>query len=1310
MTLSGKFDSRQADASVDRAGIRRYEGRMMQATPFHEAMIATAMDGAAPWANLEQIVIRAPDLHPDAETIRRAATELAQRHTALRLRAEIGAVGSALWHLADHVLPDVAPLPDGITTPETLAAWLGQDREAGVDLRQHGWRLRYHQDVQGLLLIFTAHHALLDLPSMAVLMQDLTGLLTAQPTDPAPVGDLAAFVTSLWQRDTVAAQQHFADRFAEFDAGTPLTAGTARPGRMQVLTRLLNQHDTTALRDLAVQSGGTLFAALQAAWALLLARWSGRDEGAFGLTLAGRRLFPGHETTVGALIATLPQRLHLADLPDLRSLIARAQVETAALRPHHATALREVREWAGLAASVPLFDSVLVYSPQRLDALLRSRDPTWTTREVRLLEEGDVPLTLAIYGQDRLEIEVEFDPTQIDPAKAERIADHYLRLLGAMAQARPEAGLGTLGMLDAEEITQLRHLGQPNLPLGEQVPCPVTRFEAQARATPDAVAVQDSDGSLLTFAQLDRQANALAWRLIAQGAGLGQIVAINLPRCADFIVSALAVLKTGGAFLPLDTALPETERCLRAVEAGVSAIIGQNGLAGLAVPLLRPDRAERHDTLPRPPMRADRLAYIIHTSGSTGRPKGVMGTTGALSAHASAMIALFDLGTADRVLHFASPGFDVALEEIVPSLLAGASVVIRGEDEITSVQAFLDFLRDRQVTVMNLPASFWHVLVEEMVARGLSLPPSIRLTVTGSERITASALAQWQRLAPQCRWMNGYGPTETTITCTAYAPDLTAGPVDERQDVPIGRPLGHATAQVLAFDRTLSPLGAEGSLFIGGPAVTLGYLNQPAITARSFLPDPLAAQAGGHRYATGDRALWRADGQLCFLGRRDRQVKLRGHRLDLGDVERTLAQFEGVRDVRVAVENPGSDQARLLAWVCGPDLAAGSPALAALVEHVSRYMTGATMPMILPVPAFPLRPNGKVDMAALPRPGTATGETAANAPLDSFAFAVQRCMIEVLAQPDLGPDDDIRDHGANSLMALRLASVIEARFGRDIVTTDLYRYPTARSLARFLESEDEEAHLIVPIQAGGGQVPFFAVHVLGEKESLFRPLAEALGPDYPVYGLTVGPPKDLEDISVSRIARRYFADIQRAFPEGPIGLGAVSMAAYFAFELAQMLRAAGREVRVLAVLDAMGPGGRPSLSGKGKLVAHLHELRRHRLHHLRRVLRFKLENRQIARELAEAAPGEVNGANLVEANVRAVEDYQPRAYGGPITVFRAADSFWDSPEAIASGLGWRPVATGGLELIDVPGDHLSILAPDNARHLARHLAARLRRD
>jgi len=386
------------------------------------------------------------------------------------------------------------------------------------------------------------------------------------------------------------------------------------------------------------------------------------------------------------------------------------------------TALREVREWAGLAASVPLFDSVLVYSPQRLEALLRSRDPAWTTREVRLLEEGDVPLTLAIYGQDRLEIEVEFDPAQIDPAKAERIADHYLRLLGAMAQARPEAGLGTLGMLDAEEIAQLRHLGQPDLPLGEQVPCPVTRFEAQARATPDAVAVQDSDGILLTFAQLDRQANALAWRLIAQGAGLGQIVAINLPRCADFIVSALAVLKTGGAFLPLDTALPETERCLRAVEAGVSAIIGQNGLAGLAVPLLRPDRSERHDTLPRPPMRADRLAYIIHTSGSTGRPKGVMGTTGALSAHASAMIALFDLGPADRVLHFASPGFDVALEEIVPSLLAGASVVIRGEDEITSVQAFLDFLRDRQVTVMNLPASFWHVLVEEMVARGLSLP------------------------------------------------------------------------------------------------------------------------------------------------------------------------------------------------------------------------------------------------------------------------------------------------------------------------------------------------------------------------------------------------------------------------------------------------------------------------------------------------------------------------------------------------------------------------------------------------------------
>lgn len=1288
-------------------------------------MLLSGLSNGSARANLEQILLEAPDLPLEPERVRDALRALAARYPALRACAELTPEGPPCWAFEATHLPELT-LCDWPEAAETaLDAWLEADRARGCDLRRGGWRAMLATRGAGVppLLVLTLHHAVIDLPGMAVLLEDLADLLAAKslpPVDAAPAG-----ICATPPLDVTAARAHFAARFAEFEKIDLLDLHRA-PGRMHSCRVDLPATVTAALRSRARRAGAGTFAALQAAWALILARWTGRSDASFGLTLAGRNLMPGHERMVASLIATLPQRLDLADLRDLRDLdglLALAQSETEALRPHHAASLDQVRHWAGLSAATPLFQTVLVYSRARLGAMMAALGQGWPARRVELREEGETPATLAVYGTEALELELEYDSARIPPDLAARFLDQYVTLLRAMAEAPDAAPLHSLAMLSAAEQAELLRLSRPEAPLAETpgaqtpaaappaaetpmaetLPCIAARFAAMAAAQPEALAILDEAAGALTYAEVDAKAAIMARRLVRKGIGAESIVAINLPRGADFTLAMLAVLKAGAAFLPLDIALPETERSLRAVETDVCAVIGETGLAGLAVPLISPSAVIEAPEFAAPAPMADRLAYVIHTSGSTGRPKGVMGTQGALSAHASAAIAAYGLTPADRVLHFASPGFDVALEEIVPTLLSGAALVIRGEDETASFQAFLEFVDRQGVTVMNLPASFWHVLVEEMKARSLHLPPSVRLVVTGSERINAGALADWQRLAPHCAWVNGYGPTEATITSTYWvAPQDQA--LEDGAEVPIGRPMGHALAYVLAFDGSLAPRGAEGNLHIGGPAVTRGYLNQPEITARLFRPDPFAA--GGRIYTTGDRAQWRPDGALMFLGRRDRQVKLRGVRIDLGDVERALGQFEGLRDARVAVHGAGSDAARLVAWVCGPDLREGSPALEGLVAHVARYMTGATMPMIVPVEAFPLKPNGKVDMAALPAP-VPPGDQAEDGPVDTLTFAVASLMAKILGVPRLGPDDDIRDYGANSLITLRIASMLEARFRQPVVTTDLYRYPTARGLARFLERDEAEAHLLVPIQPQGAKVPFFAIHVLGEKEQLFRPLSAALGPDHPVYGLTVGPPKDLDEISVERIARRYFNDIQLAFPEGPLALGAVSMAAYFAYELAQLLLEAGRDVRFVAVLDAQGPDGRPSVRGAGKLAAHLGQIGRHGWRHIARVLHFRRENRQIEADLAAARPGEVNGANLVLANVAAVEAYQPRPIACPLVIFRADASFWDSRQALETGLGWTSVAAGGWQLIDIPGDHLSILEPQNVGALARQLALRL---
>lgn len=1016
---------------------------------------------------------------------------------------------------------------------------------------------------------------------------------------------------------------------------------------------------------------------LRAAWGLVLARTCGRDHVVFAARVG---------TGAGQIMA---HRLDLAGCKTLQDLMS-ATSDATATGDDVSGALCN---WPEATVRQPVFETLLDLCP--------ARDPA-----------GDAltpfQLRAEVGGDDFLSLQAVQQPEDAGGQIASflqgaALTSHLARLLGAIAVAAPEAPLSALDMLDPTERAGLRRLAAPDLPLAEAPACPITRFEAMAAARPEAPAlISDIDALTLCYGELDRRANALAHRLAAVGLGPERVCAINLPRGADFIIASLAVLKCGAAFLPLDPVLPEAERSLRAAEAGAQAVIGHEGLAGLAAPIHPQDGTLRDAPPSRPAPDADRLAYVIHTSGSTGRPKGVMGTTGALSAHASAVIAAYGLVADDRVLQFASPGFDVALEEIIPTLLAGAALVVRGEEEARSIQAFLTLVQRRGLSVLNLPASFWHVLVEEMSSRALRLPLSVRLVVTGSERILPAALAQWQRLAPDCHWINGYGPTETTITATFHAPDLAHEPIDASADIPIGRPLPHATAHVLAFDGSLAPPGSEGGLHIGGKAVTRGYLQQPATTAEVFVPDPFAAP-GGRLYNTGDRARWRPDGTLDFLGRRDRQVKLRGQRIDLGEIERVLGQVEGLREARVAVDAAGTDAARLIAWVSGPDLTEGGAVPSGLVDAVARHLSGAALPVLVPVAAFPIKPNGKVDMTALPLPDL-RGAAPEAGPADERTESVIACLAEVLGRDSINPDVDIRDLGANSLVALRLASVLEARFGRPVIATDLYRNPTARKIASFLGSEPELSGSVVPIQTGGTKPPFLAVHVLGDKEMLFRPLAAALGPDYPVYGLTVGPPARLSDVTVEGIARRYFDDVQKAFPEGPLALGGVSMAAYFAYELGQQLVAAGRDVRVLAAIDADGPAGRPSVRGIPRLRAHWRQFARHGFGHLAAIIRSRMGARREARELAATPPDEVTGLNLVMANVHAVESYHPAPYLRPIAVYRAGDSFWDSDEALRSKLGWEPVARGGLSMVDVPGDHLTILQAQNVVHMAQHLA------
>jgi len=1270
-------------------------------------------------ANIEQIVVEANGL--DEPALRVAWAELAARHDALRLclRPDDGAT----FRLAEQPLPviDLRPVDLGPCPPEDrakrLEAFLAEDRAAGADPRTYpNWRvslLRFGP--QETVMVWTIHHALIDGSSMEIVLEDLSTLLEGRALAPLMAPAFIEVVSRLAKIDKAPARDFFRAMHAGSGGLAPFArsglSGSSADARMEHLSIRLAKDESAQLRAQVQAFGATPLNAVQAAWGLVLARWTGQAEACFGLVEAGRDLVPGCAQTVGCLIATLPLRIGFDPTQTLRSLLVGLRATTRDMRPFVHVGLGDIRRWAGITGQAQLFDTIVMYARGGLPARMQARGGFWAARPVRLLEEGTAAATLAVHDEDAIELILEYDPARLGARRARAALMHVAHLLRAIAQAAPEDRIDRLGMLGASEQARLMSAAHPAVTVAPECPCIATRFEAIARAQPDTLAVVDAaDGQSLVYAELDQRANALAWQIHQAGLGPEDVIALHLPRSIDHVVALLAVLKAGAAFLPLDPDQPISYVRELCESAGARAVIAPqtSGLARGTALHFTPSTTTEKTPPPRPGPDPARLAYVLHTSGSSGKPKGVMGLAGALSAHADAVIQAYRLGSGDRVLQFAGLAFDVCLEEIIPTLLCGARLVLRDSRAGDSVSGFLDMVARMRVTVLNLPASFWHVLVEDMDQRELRLAPSVRLVVTGSERIAAHALADWRRIAPQVAWINAYGPTEATISCTAWVDDGgETGP-----EVPIGRPLGHATTVLRAFDGTLTPWGGVGTLWIGGAAVTRGYLRQPEHSARVFGPDIL--DPAGRSYCTGDLARWREDGQLVFLGRRDRQVKLRGHRIDMHQVESVLGELAGVARAHVALD-PGmtgaAGGARLLAWlVCdhGPD----ATDLAELTREAARRLPGYMLPSLIVVDQLPVGPNGKIRTAALPRPvpvGRTPGEARPEI-IDPLTRRIADCMAMVLDLDFVAPEADFHDLGGDSLTAMRLASLIETQTGNALGAVDLRNHPTPQALAAFLSGATTGPRFIIPIQATGSRHPLFAVHVLGRNEELFRPLATALGPDQPVFGLSLGVPRNLGEIDVQRTARVYFQEVQRHHPQGPVSLIAVSMAAYFAFELAQLLRGAGREVRVLAVLDAMGPDGRPALRGLAKLRAHLGQFQRRGVAHLRSILAHRLEALQVAREGRKSSPDEVTGYNLVAANVRAVEGYMPLPYDGRLTIFRADASFWDSPEALETGLGWASVARGGYDLHDLPGTHLSILHQGQVDALARRLSRLMGRD
>lgn len=802
-----------------------------------------------------------------------------------------------------------------------------------------------------------------------------------------------------------------------------------------------------SVASVARQEESTLFAGLLSAFHVLLYRYSGQKDITVGCPVAGRDR-QEVEGLLGCFINTLPCRLDLSGGASFRDIVRRERRTILDALSHRNVPFVDIVKSLDTkpdrgrhAVYQTLFQlATFPQLPVPDDALDWSEPPP--AGNPALL---DLSLTLIHDGVGGLNGHLVYDTTLFDRESAEQMMSDYVRILRVMVE-HPESGIDAFPLVSAAEV---RRRSESRTRLNDGLPCVHRTFERLASVQPDAVAIIAGEREL-TYSELNARADRLADRLVDLGVSTEALVGVCMDRSEDLVAAILAILKAGGAFVPLDPAYPPDRLNDILRSAKPELLITEERHA----PLFRDFDGELVFTgvagtaLPRPDVDVEpgHLAYVIHTSGSTGRPKGVMIEHGSLAGLAHAASVGLELRPSDRIMQFASISFDVAVQEIFETLTSGATLVLRMDGMIDSVTLFMEACRVHGITHLHLPTAYWHELTLALADGRTTLPGCIRCVEIGGEKARPDVWAAWRKaVGPSVRLMNGYGPTETSVTATAA--DLTDIEPLAGREVPIGFPMPHVRTYVLDAAGNSVPVGVLGELWIGGVGIARGYLNDPEQTAERFVERELKDGRVQRLYRTGDRVRYLRDGQLEFMGRIDRQVQVRGFRVEPGEIEAALLDHPSVRDAVVVDRQDVSGNTQLLAYVVPADEEPRGPVIG---DHLRNRLPDFMIPAhIVSLNELPLSSNGKIDRAALPAPEPGTGNDDAGLDLPSTPHEQTLAGIwtELLNIETVHRDDNFFDLGGHSLLAIRIIAEVKRRMGVDLPLRTVFDAPTLSDLA-----------------------------------------------------------------------------------------------------------------------------------------------------------------------------------------------------------------------------------------------------------------------
>ncbi|WP_261717665.1 non-ribosomal peptide synthetase [Streptomyces sp. FZ201] len=977
----------------------------------------------------------------DGPTLRRAAQRLLDRHAPLRAAFRQRPDGTPVQIITRHAeLPwrEVDLSAQDVEIRETLGEAVAADeRAAGFDLaappllRCALVRLGEHRS----RLVLTFHHAVADGWSLPVLHRELMACYgTDDPALPevAPYRD---FLRRLAGQDREAAREAWRTALAGLDeptrlVDTPATGEPVQPAHVRVE---LPERTTARLADRAREHGVTLGTVVQTAWGLLLGRLTGRDDVLFGTTVSGRDSeVEGIASMVGLFINTLPTRLRWAPGETLGTLLTRLQEEQARLLDHQHLGLAEIQRLAGHAGEGELFDTLVVFENYPAEPDLR--DPSGTVRVTgdAFHDAVHYPLALVVKPGERLDLRLKHHTERLDGDTVRALGDRLARLLEEFATDTRQR-VAALDLLTLDEALRAH-------PAGEEREVPASTLAeaiaAQTARTPDATAVVFA-GEPLTYAELDARAEALAARLRARGAGPGGFVAVAVPRSAALMVALLGVLKSGAAYLPVDPDYPADRIAHMLADSGTSTVITLAGiadrlrLAADAVLLLDEEHTDEPPAAPARPAHPDDPAYLIYTSGSTGLPKGVIVTHRAIVNRLAWMQGAYGLTAEDRVLQKTPSSFDVSVWEFFWPLLEGAAVVLAKPDGHRDPAYLCALVREEGVTTMHfVPSMLEAFLQSDEVTDDSSWAASLRRVFSSGEALPTAAAHRWRELTG-VPLHNLYGPTEAAVDVTHHPVEGT----DQGVTVPIGRPVWNTGLRVL--DTCLRPVpdGVPGELYLTGVQLARGYHARPGLTAERFTADPYGPP-GTRMYRTGDLVRRRPDGVIEYLGRTDRQVKLRGNRIELGEIEAALTRLPAVAQAAVTVRDN-----TLVAYVVLTEESGADDLRAALEGTLPAPMVPTSYVVL---DALPLTPSGKLDRNALPAPQTVRAES--RAPRNPREQLLTEIFAAVLKLPDAGVEDDFFLLGGDSISSIAVASRAR-RAGLAIGPREVFEHRTPAALA-----------------------------------------------------------------------------------------------------------------------------------------------------------------------------------------------------------------------------------------------------------------------